>query len=173
MKKLLGWAVWKFCKYYDGEVDELNGRMVVVFTSGFFDPIHRGHIALFREAKKLGDRLIVHTHRDECCARKKGYLFMPLDDRLEILQSIKYIDEVIVCEPGCDLTVAGVLERLRPDIFAKGGDRTLENLPKSEVDVCGRLGIKIVFNVGGGKAQSSSWIVENFLKNALNKPQKV
>jgi len=128
---------------------------------------------LFREAKKLGDRLVVHAHRDECCAGKKGYVFMPLDDRLEILQSIKYIDEVIVCERGCDLTVAGVLERVRPDIFAKGGDRTLESLPKSEVDVCSRLGIKIVFSVGGGKAQSSSWIVENFLKNALNKHQKV
>jgi len=143
--------------------------MVVVFTSGFFDPIHRGHIALFREAKSLGDKLIVHTHRDECCTRKKGYVFMPLDDRLEILRSIKYIDEVIVCEPGCDLTVASTLEAVKPDIFAKGGDRTIENLPKSEVDVCSRLGIKILFNVGGGKAQSSSWIIDNFLKNALHK----
>ena len=78
-----------------------------MFTSGFFDPIHRGHIALFKEAKKLGDRLIVHTHRDECCIRKKGCVFMPLADRVEILRSIKYID-VVVCQPDCDLTVAGV-----------------------------------------------------------------
>lgn len=147
--------------------------MVKVFTSGFFDPIHRGHITLFGEAKKLGDKLIVHTHRDECCIRKKGFVFMSLDDRLEILRSIKYIDEVIVCEPNCDLTVASVLEAVKPNIFAKGGDRTLENLPKSKVETCKRLGIKIVFNVGGGKAQSSSWIIQNFLKDALNKKQRV
>lgn len=147
--------------------------MGTVFTSGFFDPIHRGHIALFIEAKKLGDRLIVHIHRDECCIRKKGYVFMPLDDRLAILQSNKYIDEVIVCQPGCDLTVASTLGAVKPDIFAKGGDRTFENLPRSEVEVCRRLGIKIVFNVGGKKAQSSSWIIKNFLRDALNNPPRV
>ena len=150
----------------------MTGKMVVVFTSGFFDPIHRGHIALFRESKRLGDKLIVHTHRDECCIKKKGCVFMPLDDRLEILRSIKYIDEVVVCQPDCDLTVAGVLETVKPSIFAKGGDRTLENLPKSEVEACGKLGIKIVFNVGGGKVQSSSWIIQNFLKKASNNHQE-
>jgi D-beta-D-heptose 7-phosphate kinase/D-beta-D-heptose 1-phosphate adenosyltransferase len=147
--------------------------MVTVFTSGFFDPIHRGHIALFKEAKKLGDKLIVHTHRDECCVRKKGYVFMPLDDRLEILRSIKYIDEVIVCKPDCDLTVADALEELKPDIFAKGGDRTIENLPESEIEVCERFGIKIVFGVGGGKVQSSSWIINSFIKNAVKGNVKV
>ncbi|MEM1589958.1 MAG: adenylyltransferase/cytidyltransferase family protein [Candidatus Bathyarchaeia archaeon] len=148
-------------------------HMVTVFTSGFFDPIHRGHIALFKEAKGLGDRLVVHTHRDECCVKKKGYVFMPLEDRVEILRSIKYIDEVVICDSGCDLTVADFLEKLKPDIFAKGGDRTIENLPKKEVEICRKLGIKIVFNVGGGKIQSSSWIINNFIKNAVGSSTKV
>jgi D-beta-D-heptose 7-phosphate kinase/D-beta-D-heptose 1-phosphate adenosyltransferase len=98
---------------------------------------------------------------------------MPLDDRLEILRSIKYVDDVVVCKPSCDLTVADVLEELKPDIFAKGGDRTLENLPKSEIEVCRKLGIKIVFEVGGGKVQSSSWIINNFIKNAVKGNVKV
>jgi D-beta-D-heptose 7-phosphate kinase/D-beta-D-heptose 1-phosphate adenosyltransferase len=135
-------------------------RNRVVLVSGFFDPPHRGHVAYLQEAKKLGDWLIVHIHRDECCVRKKGYCFMPLEDRMAVMGAIKYVDEMIVCEPSCDLTVCDVLRNVKPDIFAKGGDRTPENMPKSEVELCERLGIKIVYGVGGGKVQSSSWLVK-------------
>jgi len=136
----------------------------IVLASGFFDPPHRGHIAYLREAKKLGDWLVVTIHRDECCVKKKGYCFMPLEDRLALLEAIKYVDEVVVCGPSCDLTTTEVLQKVRPQIFAKGGDRTPENMPRSEVELCERLGIKIVYGVGGGKVQSSSWLVENFAK---------
>lgn len=148
-----------------------NIQRKVVLASGFFDPPHRGHIAYLREAKKLGDWLVVAVHRDECCVRKKGYCFMPLEDRLAILEAIKYVDEIIVCEPTCDLTTLDVLQKVKPQIFAKGGDRTPGNMPPSEVELCNRLGIKIVYGVGGGKVQSSSWLVKNFEKvsNTLGK----
>jgi len=134
--------------------------MVVVFASGFFDPIHRGHIYYLRDAKKLGDFLIVHIHRDECCVKKKGYVFMPLEDRVEVLKAIRYVDAVIICGRDCDMTVAKALEKIKPDIFAKGGDRKPENMPKKEIEVCNRLGIKIVYGVGGRKVQSSSKLVK-------------
>jgi len=139
-------------------------RGKVVLVSGFFDPLHRGHIAYFREAKRLGDKLVVTIHRDECCVKKKGYCFMPLEDRLAVIEAVRYVDEVIVCGPSCDLTTCGVLQSVRPDLFAKGGDRTPENMPSSEVELCEKLGIKIVYGVGGGKVQSSSWLVENCRK---------
>jgi cytidyltransferase-like protein len=133
----------------------------VVLVSGFFDPPHRGHIAYLREAKALGDKLLVLIHRDVCCVRKKGYCFMPLEDRLAVVGALRYVDEVIVCGPTCDLTSCDALLRVRPVIFAKGGDRTPNSMPRSEVELCDRLGIKIVYGVGGGKVQSSSWLVKN------------
>jgi D-beta-D-heptose 7-phosphate kinase/D-beta-D-heptose 1-phosphate adenosyltransferase len=145
----------------------LRGRKVLV--SGFFDPVHRGHIAYFREAKRLGDWLVVATHRDECCIRKKGSCFMPLEDRIAILEAIKYVDEVVVCEPGCYLTSCNFLLRVKPDIFAKGGDRTPKNMPKAELELCEKLDIKIVYGVGGEKIQSSSWLLNNYLENKKQK----
>jgi glycerol-3-phosphate cytidylyltransferase-like family protein len=93
---------------------------------------------------------------------------MPLEDRRAVIEAIKYVDEVVVCGEACDLTVCDILHTVKPNIFAKGGDRTPENMPKSEVELCEKLGIKIVYGVGGGKAQSSSWLVENFAKVAKN-----
>jgi len=138
--------------------------MRIVFTAGFFDPLHRGHIAHFREAKGLGDKLVVLIHRDECCVRKKGYVFMPLDDRLAVLRSIVYVDGFMVCGAGCDLTATAALEALRPAVFAKGGDRAPGNMPRSEIEICKKLGIEIIYGVGGGKVQSSSWLVEGARK---------
>ena len=140
-----------------------RGRKVLV--SGFFDPVHRGHMAYFREAKRLGDWLVVATHRDQCCIRKKGYCFMPLEDRVAILEAIRYVDEVVICEPDCNLTSCNFLLKVRPDVFAKGGDRTAENMPRAELELCEKLGIKIMYGVGGGKMQSSSWILSNYMKN--------
>lgn len=107
-----------------------------VLVSGFFDPVHRGHMAYFREAEKLGDWLVVAMHRDECCIKKKGCCFMPLEDRLAILNDIRYVDEVFICEPCCDLTSIWALEKLKPNIYAKGGDRTPENMRKAELELC-------------------------------------
>jgi len=131
----------------------------VVATSGGFDPIHIGHIKLLREAKKLGDKLVVLLNTDDWLKKKKGLVFMPYNERKEIIESIKYVDEVVpvIDENG---TVAETLAQLKPDIFAKGGDRRAENMPKKELETCQKLRIKIVYNVGGKKIQSSSWLID-------------
>ncbi|MEM3666739.1 MAG: glycerol-3-phosphate cytidylyltransferase [Candidatus Bathyarchaeia archaeon] len=110
----------------------------------------------------FGDRLVVGVHRDECCVRKKGYCLMPLEDRLEVLKAMRWVDKVVVCPPTCDLTSVEVLRCLKPHVYAKGGDRVRENMPRAELEVCDQLGIRVVYGVGGGKVQSSSWIVANF-----------
>ena len=141
---------------------------VVVAVCGGFDPIHVGHIRHFREANKLGDILVVMLNTDDWLTKKKGYIFMPFEERKEIIGSIRYVDKVIPVI-DTDGSVAKTLEKLKPDIFAKGGDRTKGNIPESEISVCERLGIKIVFSVGGGKVQSSSWLID---KMRLGKKRK-
>jgi cytidyltransferase-like protein len=139
-----------------------------VLSMGYFDPLHRGHVQHFKEARKLG-RLIVIVHRDPCCVKKKGYCFMPIEDRLEIIRSLRCVDEAYPCPQDCTLTASPVLERMRPDVFAKGGDRAPGNMPKDEIEACERLGIKIVYGVGGAKVQSSSWIINDFLSKSGRK----
>ena len=127
--------------------------MKIVVVSGGFDPVHVGHIRYFRAAKQLGDELVVILNSDKFLMKKKGFVFLPFDERKEILEALACVDRVIPCLDK-DQTVCKTLEKLRPDIFANGGDRFLENIP--EVDVCRRLGIEMIFNVGGKKIQSSS-----------------
>ena len=131
----------------------------IVAVSGGFSPIHIGHIRYFKDAKKLGDKLIVILNTDEFLKRKKGIVFISYRERKEIIESIKYVDEVIRCIDK-DQSVCETLKYLKPDIFAKGGDRILGNIP--EKDTCEVLGIKMVFGVGGGKIQSSSWLLKNY-----------
>jgi len=141
---------------------------VVVAVCGGFDPIHVGHIKHFRDAKKLGDILVVMLNTDDWLIKKKGYIFMSFEERKEIIESIRYVDKVT---PVIDAngSVAKTLQKLKPDIFAKGGDRTISNIPESEINVCERLGIKIVFGVGGGKVQSSSWLIDKMRQGGKRK----
>ena len=122
--------------------------MITVCTSGWFDPLHVGHIRLFREARGLGDRLIVILNSDETLLKKKHYFFLPFGERKEILQGIRYVDEVVDCI-DMDFTVSKTLELLKPSIFAKGGDYKPDNLP--ELLLCNKLGIRVVYNIGGEK----------------------
>ena len=138
---------------------------IIVAVSGGFDPIHSGHIRMLKEAKKLGDKLIVILNNDNWVMKKKGFVFIPEDERKEIIESIRYVDEVILSDhpPNpTDMSVCPELEKCRPTIFANGGDRFIHNIP--EVDVCKKLGCEMVFNIGaGGKIQSSSWLLKKFL----------
>ena len=132
---------------------------VIVATGGGFDPIHKGHIRLLKEAKKLGSKLVVILNNDEQLKKKKGKTFYPSQsERQEILESIKYVDEVII-DPDTNVTCEEALKLIRPDIYAKGGDRTSGNMAREEIDVCNELGIRIVYGVGGEKIQSSSWLI--------------
>jgi cytidyltransferase-like protein len=130
----------------------------IVTVSGGFDPIHIGHIRMIREASKLG-KLIVILNNDAFLTRKKGRPFMPLEERKEILENIKGVDSVFVSIDEDD-SVSKSLEAIKPDIFANGGDRKNESEIR-EAEVCKRLGIEMVFNVGGEKVQSSSWLTKS------------
>ena len=77
-------------------------------------------------------------------------------ERADIVSSLKFVDDVVISIDK-DKTVCKTLEFIKPDIFAKGGDSTLDNVPEKEA--CERLGIKMVLGVGGGKIQSSSWLI--------------
>ena len=143
----------------DGYPNYLTRPPVVVAVSGGFDPIHIGHIRNIKEAKKLGNKLVVILTTDEQLIKKKGFCFMPLKERKEILESIKYVDQVFISIDK-DITSAESLEIVRPNIFAKGGDRTPENMPEIEKEICKKIECKIVYNVGGKKIQSSSALVK-------------
>lgn len=124
----------------------------IVAVSGYFNPLHSGHINLLKEAKKLGNKLIVILNNDKQCALK-GNIFMNEQERMEILKSLLVIDEVKLAI-DIDHSVCKTLELIKPHIFANGGDRFRNNIP--EAKICKELGIKMVFNVGGEKTQSSS-----------------
>ena len=130
-------------------------RVPTVAVSGGFDPIHKGHVQMIQEAAKYG-QVIVILNSDEWLIRKKGYNFMPFEERAYIAGSIKGVTLVTSVDDS-DNTVCKALERLRPDYFANGGDRKLTNTP--EMDLCKELGIGLLWNVGGGKIQSSSELV--------------
>lgn len=133
--------------------------MTTVCVSGHFDPLHVGHIKHIQAAAKLG-AVVVILSTDEQCIAKKGYCFMPYEERREILKAMRCVHSVVPNVDNDDSSTKS-LERYHPDIFAKGGDRDLASLPKTEVQVCSKLGIKIVFGVGGSKVQSSSKLARN------------
>lgn len=145
---------------------------IVVAVSGGFDPVHPGHVRLFRDAKALGHKLVVILNNDNWLKKKKGYIFMPEAERKEVIESIRFVDEVVITKHGEnpeDMGVGNELKHLKPNIFANGGDRTKKNVP--EWDVCKKINCKMVYGVGkGGKIQSSSALVDKAVKTA---PRKV
>lgn len=140
----------------------MQKKLVTVAISGAFDPIHVGHLRYIREAAKLGDRLVVILNSDDFLISKRGFIFRTLEDRKEIMESIKGVDEVIASVDE-DQTVCKTLRLIKPDIFAKGGPRTgPENIPEAET--CRKIGCKLVTNVGGGQMRSNT----DFSRKAKN-----
>ncbi len=137
----------------------------VVCISGYFNPLHSGHIDYIREAKKLGDKLIIIVNNDTQVKLKGSIPFMTLKERVIILESLKYVDRVFISIDK-DSSVCKSLEKIKPDIFANGGDRTIDNTPERKV--CKELNIKEVYNIGGKKTQSSSDLLDNI--NYIKKP---
>ena len=139
-----------------------------VVVSGGFDPLHVGHIKMFQEAAKLASKLIVIVNNDGFLMQKKGYVFMPIDERLEIIKNICVVDKAVKAI-DTDLTVCKTLNLLAKEeniiVFANGGDRQSEK-DISEAGVCRDNQIEMKFNIGGGKIQSSSSLVST----TVNKP---
>ena len=137
-------------------------RKSIIVLSGGFDPVHKGHLRMFREASWMGHQVVVGLNSDEWLTRKKGKPFMEFDERKEIIEGFKYVNQVISFNDDDD-TAINAIERVNSMYssdynfyFANGGDRGKGNVP--EIDICKELGIAMLWGVGGGKIQSSSWL---------------
>ena len=126
--------------------------MKVIAISGYFDPIHVGHLEYINMAKKLGDKLVVIVNNNYQCELKKGKPFMDERDRVIIVSNLKNVDEVFLSIDK-DKTVCASLEKIKPDIFANGGDRKNYEIPESVI--CKKYDIKIIDGLGD-KIRSSS-----------------
>jgi len=139
---------------------------IKVCCSGGFDPIRKGHLSYLREAKKLGDVLIVILNPDSDMVRKKGYCFQTYEERKDIISDLNYVDFVVksIDEDG---TVAKTLKLVKPQIYAKGGDRTPNNMAQNEVDTCNEIDCKIVYGVGEPRTDSSQDLVRRVLRTVM------
>ena len=140
----------------------------VVAVSGGFDPIHVGHLRMLEEAAKHGS-LTVIINSDNWLKRKKGYVFMPWEERAELISELSCVARVVEAKDD-DRTVCETLKELRPDIFANGGDRVSKTTP--EARLCEELGIELMYDVGGDKVRSSSILVKEVTQKKRSKDLK-
>ena len=140
----------------------------VIILSGGFDPVHIGHMRMFREAANLGANVIVGLNSDNWLCRKKGKPFMKWEERAEILECCKFVNQVLPMNDSDDTANEAIrnvydmfdYQNKEYNIyFANGGDRKKENVP--ELDVCKDLDVIMLWGIGGGKIQSSSWLTDN------------
>jgi D-beta-D-heptose 7-phosphate kinase/D-beta-D-heptose 1-phosphate adenosyltransferase len=155
-----------------------NWRKSVIIMSGGFDPVHKGHLRMFREASWLGHQVIVGLNSDDWLTRKKGQPFMDFKERKEILEGFKYVNQVLAFDDSDD-TACKLIGQVRTIYngqgfnynyldsnptgeseytlyFANGGDRTTDNTP--EMKTCEKMEVEMLWGIGGGKIQSSSWL---------------
>ena len=140
--------------------------MKVVLVTGGFDPLHSGHIEYFKEAKKLGDKLVVAVNSDAWLTRKKGRPFMPFEERIKIIEALDIVDQTtyVMNDDKHDDAGGAIFHTFATNsnieiIFANGGDRTKGQVPEEE-----QWGkdprVTFVYGVGGtNKMNSSSWIL--------------
>ena len=150
-------------KDLDLEGSSWGGKVPIYVTSGGFDPMHVGHMRCILATTDMADDdggfVIVIVNGDGFLQRKKGGAFMPEDERAELTAGIRGVDAVLIWDDGSQ-TVIEAIRKIKPDYFTKGGDRTsAENIP--EWEVCQEVGCKVLLNMGGGKVQSSSWLLRN------------
>ena len=139
----------------------------IIVVSGYFNPIHKGHIELFNKAKAYGDKLWVIVNNDIQRELKGSKKFMKEDERLLIVSSLSVVDFSIVSIDE-DRTVSESLRYLNSKVltndpkgkmvFANGGDQTNESIPESKI--CDMLGIELIDGIGN-KIQSSSWLIND------------
>jgi cytidyltransferase-like protein len=139
--------------------------MKIILVTGGFDPVHSGHLAYFKAARTLGDRLIVGLNSDAWLTRKKGRPFMPVQERLALVGNLNMVDEVVTYndDDGSSCDAIRVVRARYPNadiVFANGGDRTQENIPEMSVQ---DSHVTFAFGVGGeDKRNSSSWILQEW-----------
>ncbi len=151
-----------------------NKNKLIVAVSGYFNPLHVGHLEMMEKAKRLGDYLVVIVNNDKQVRLKGRVSFMNEKDRVKIIKAIKWVDEVVLSmdsykwENG-EIPIVKTLAKVKPNIFANGGDRRkdLANIPESEI--CRKLNIKIVDGLGKKIRASSELIASATTKNKEKK----
>ena len=130
----------------------------IACVSGYFDPIHAGHIEYFKKSKSIADKLLVIVNNDEQAVLKKGKAFMPVDERIRIIEDLRCVDYVAKSE-DTDRTVCKTLAKISLPItyFCNGGDQNNHTIPEAEI--CEKLGIELRDGFGE-KIQSSSWLIK-------------
>jgi len=138
-------------------------KQKVIIVSGYFNPLHKGHIEYFHSAKNRGDKLFVIVNNDIQRKLKGSKEFMLEDERILILNELKVIDKVFLSIDN-DRTVSKTIEKIYNEnsksydlAFANGGDQKNESIPESRI--CDKLGIKLIDGLGD-KIQSSSWLIK-------------
>ena len=140
----------------------------VVVLSGGFDPMHVGHLRMMQEAARIAEIVIVGVNSDDWLMNKKGYVFMPHNERMEMVQGIRGVSKAMAFDDS-DNSACDLLRKVRAlwtsfkIAFANGGDRTSDNIP--EISVAEELDIDLIWGIGGGKVQSSSTLVDDSRKN--------
>jgi len=139
----------------------------IAIVSGGFDPIHIGHIRLLKEASRYGTELWVIVNNDNWLMAKKGFIFMPEQERVEILKHIKHVTTVILTDhpkSPTDMSISSTLTKLASFYtnleyslrFCNGGDRKEGCIPTAEEEICKKFGVEMIYSVGGEKIQSST-----------------
>jgi len=147
-------------------------KKVVVAVSGYFNPLHVGHLEMIARAKKLGDKLIVIVNNDKQVKLKGSVSFMSETDRLEIIKALRDVDKAVLSIddyrlPNGAVPIIKTLAKLKPDIFANGGDRhSLNDVP--EYPICQKLGIRMVDGLGE-KIRASSALIANSQRQMIKK----
>tara|TARA_Y100000996_G_scaffold413636_1_gene402332 strand:+ start:1133 stop:1573 length:441 start_codon:yes stop_codon:yes gene_type:complete len=144
-------------------ITENKMKQKVIIVSGYFNPLHKGHIEYFHNAKNKGHKLFVIVNNDNQRKLKGSKEFMLEDERIIILNELKVIDKVFL-SVDTDRTVSKTIQKIYNEnaksydlFFANGGDQNNERIPESEI--CNKLGIKLIDGLGD-KVQSSSWLIK-------------
>ena len=134
-----------------------------IIVSGYFNPIHKGHLELFQRAKEYGDKLWVIVNSDLQRELKGSKEFMTEGERLQIIQSIRYVDYALISmdkdKTQCKTleTFAEMFGETHQLVFANGGDQNNDTIPEREI--CEKMGIELIDGLGD-KIQSSSWLLK-------------
>lgn len=144
-----------------------NLKLKVIIVSGYFNPLHKGHLDLFKKAKEWGDKLWVIVNSDFQRELKGSEPFMEEEERKQIVEAIRYVDYALISSDR-DGTQCLTLSQLHDSvgkehelIFGNGGDQNNGSIPEGEM--CQRLGIGLIDGLGD-KIQSSSWIIKKIEK---------
>jgi D-beta-D-heptose 7-phosphate kinase/D-beta-D-heptose 1-phosphate adenosyltransferase len=146
----------------------MKNHKTIAICSGYFNPLHKGHVDYLNNAKKLCDELIVIINSDAQVEIKGSNPFMDQEERKYIVSALGCVDKTIISKDTdgsvCD-TLLHIFNSIEADcvIFANGGDRKSGNIP--EYELCKQLDIKMAFNVGGEKTQSSSTLISKSYSN--------